>query len=75
MTYNRQQRWVTYLALALTITGTLGACSSVPRRYIWIAEPGVTLTMLSTHQQSYVGKVVLLGELLLNRKTMNSLSY
>ena len=61
MPYNRQQRWVTSLALALTITGTVWACSAVPRRYIWIAEPGVTLTMLSTHQQSYVGKVVLLG--------------
>ena len=61
MTHNRQQRWVTSLALALMITGTLWACSSVPRRYIWIAESGVTLTMLSTHQQSYVGKVVLLG--------------
>lgn len=58
---NSLQRRISYLALALMITVTLWGCSAVPRRYIWIAEPGVTLTMLSTHPQSYVGKVVLLG--------------
>ncbi|HKT34698.1 MAG TPA: Slp family lipoprotein, partial [Nitrospira sp.] len=39
----------------------LWGCSAVPRRYLWIAEPGITLTMLSTNPQPYVGKVVLLG--------------
>jgi starvation-inducible outer membrane lipoprotein len=43
------------------MTVALGGCSSVPRRYLWIAEPGVTLTMLSSNPQPYVGKVVLLG--------------
>jgi starvation-inducible outer membrane lipoprotein len=36
-------------------------CSSVPRRYLWIADPDVTLTMLSQNPQPHVGKVVLLG--------------
>jgi starvation-inducible outer membrane lipoprotein len=57
----RMQRWAASLALIATVTATLGACAAVPRRYIWIAEPGVTLTMLSTNSQPYVGKVVLLG--------------
>jgi starvation-inducible outer membrane lipoprotein len=55
------QRWSACLALAAIMTVTLWGCAAVPRRYIWIAEPGVTLTMLSTNPQPYVGKVVLLG--------------
>jgi starvation-inducible outer membrane lipoprotein len=47
--------------LACAITFTLSGCSAIPRRYLWIAEPKVTLTMLNTHPESYVGKVVLLG--------------
>jgi starvation-inducible outer membrane lipoprotein len=61
MMCKHRHRWITYLALVLAITVTVSGCSAVPRRYIWIAEPGVTLTMLTTHPQSYVGKVVLLG--------------
>jgi len=43
------------------VTLTFWGCAAVPRRYIWMAEPGVTLTVLSTNPQPYVGKVVLLG--------------
>ena len=57
----RIRRGSAYLALIATITVALWGCSPVPRRYLWIAEPGITLTMLSTDPQPYVGKVVLLG--------------
>ena len=59
--YSRMRRWTACLALLTTMTATLWGCVSVPRRYLWIAEPGVTLTMLSQNPQPYVGKVVLLG--------------
>ena len=57
----RIRRWTACLALIATIAVALWGCSPVPRRYLWIAEPGITLTMLSTNPQPYVGKVVLLG--------------
>lgn len=57
----RIQRWTACLVLAVSMTVWLGGCSAVPRRYIWMAEPGVTLTALTARQESYVGKVVLLG--------------
>ena len=59
--FDRLQRWSACLALAATMTVALWGCATVPRRYTWIAEPGVTLTMLSSNPQPYVGKVVLLG--------------
>ena len=59
--HSQLRRWTASLVLIATLTIALGACAAVPRRYIWIAEPDVTLTMLSTSPQSYVGKVVLLG--------------
>ena len=61
MTKTRLRQWTTYLALVCTISITLGGCPAVPRRYIWMAEPDVTLTRLRTHPQSYTGKIVLLG--------------
>ena len=57
----RIHRWSVCLVLTATITVAFWGCSPVPRRYLWIAEPGITLTMLSTDPQPYVGKVVLLG--------------
>jgi starvation-inducible outer membrane lipoprotein len=59
--YSLMQRWSACLVLVATITIVLWGCAAVPRRYIWIAERGVTLTMLSTNPRPYVGKVVLLG--------------
>jgi starvation-inducible outer membrane lipoprotein len=59
--YSQMRRWTAGLALVTTMTATLWGCATVPRRYLWIAEPAVTLTMLSQNPQPYVGKVVLLG--------------
>jgi starvation-inducible outer membrane lipoprotein len=59
--HNRLQRWTAALTLFFIMTIAVCGCSAVPRRYLWIAEPGVTLTMISHDPQPYVGKVVLLG--------------
>jgi starvation-inducible outer membrane lipoprotein len=58
--YSPMQQCMAALTLA-TMLVVVGGCSPVPRRYLWMAEPGVTLTMLSENPQPYVGKVVLLG--------------
>src|SRR5262245_3018380 len=59
--YGRVPRWTVCLTLITTMMVAPWGCASVPRRYTWIAQPGVTLTMLSTTPQPNVGKVVLLG--------------
>jgi starvation-inducible outer membrane lipoprotein len=61
LAYKRMHQWTAYLTAAAALTVALAACSPVPRRYLWIAEPGITLTMLSANPLPYVGKVVLLG--------------
>ena len=66
--YDRVSRWTVCLTLVATMMVALWGCASVPRRYTWIAEPGVTLTMLRTNPQPYVGKVVLLGGTIRKRK-------
>ena len=58
---NRLQRWTACCVLAAVLSVALSGCSAVPRRYTWIAQPGVTLTMLTTHPDSYVGKVLIWG--------------
>lgn len=58
---NHMKRWTAALMVGVTMAVATWGCSSVPRRYLWIAEPGVTLTMLSANPQPYVGKVILLG--------------
>jgi starvation-inducible outer membrane lipoprotein len=59
--YGALPRWTTTLTAAVVLIVTVWGCSPIPRRYLWIAEPGVTLTSLSADPQPYVGKVVLLG--------------
>jgi starvation-inducible outer membrane lipoprotein len=59
--YGRVPRWTACLTLIATMMVALWGCATLPRRFTWMAEPGVTLTMLSTNPQPYVGKVVLLG--------------
>jgi len=55
------QRWSVRFALVISLTVVLVGCSTVPRQYVKMAEPGVTLTELIAHPDNYRGKVVLLG--------------
>ena len=55
------QRWPAFFALAISLTVVLVGCGTVPRHYVKMAEPGVTLTELIAHPDKYRGKVVLLG--------------
>ena len=43
-------------------------CSSLPSRYVQQAEPGVTLTSLTTSPEAYRGKTVILGGVVVNQK-------
>ena len=60
-TFSVTQRWTATLTLVVVVTAAWSGCSPLPRRYQWIAEPNVTLTMLRSDPQPYVGKVVILG--------------
>src|SRR5205085_1942676 len=55
------RRWSAYFTMAITITAGLSGCANVPRHYVRMAEPGITLTALTAHPEMYRGKVVLLG--------------
>jgi starvation-inducible outer membrane lipoprotein len=56
--YHILQRWSAPVALAISLTVMLLGCAAVPRQYVKMAEPGVTLT---ASPESYRGKVVLMG--------------
>jgi starvation-inducible outer membrane lipoprotein len=55
------QRWSMRFTLVIGLTVVLVGCSTVPRQYVRMAVPGVTLTQLTAHPENYRGKVVLLG--------------
>ena len=55
------QRWSARMALVISLAVVLVGCSNVPRHYVRMAEPGVTLTELIAHPDNYRGKVVMLG--------------
>lgn len=57
----RLQRWSLCFTLGATVAGFLGGCTTIPRQYVRIAEPGLTLTELTAHPDRYRGKVALLG--------------
>lgn len=59
--YAQIQRWSACFTMAITMTVVLWGCANVPRHYVRMAEPGVTLTQLIAHPDNYRGKVVLLG--------------
>jgi starvation-inducible outer membrane lipoprotein len=48
------------LLLSLLLVPLWG-CGGIPRKYVKMAEPDVTLTAMTTHPEQYRGKVVLLG--------------
>ena len=55
-------------AMAITMAVVLWGCANVPRHYVRMAEPGVTLTQLIAHPDNYRGKVVLLGGTIIEEK-------
>jgi starvation-inducible outer membrane lipoprotein len=55
------QRWSASVALAISLIVVLVGCAKVPRYYVMMAEPGVTLTALTASPENYRGKVVLMG--------------
>ena len=68
------QRWSARFALVISLTVVLVGCSTVPRQYVKMAEPGVTLTELIAHPDNYRGKVVLLGARTLTKNRLRSIS-
>ena len=53
--------WARPMILAVGLTILYVGCAKVPRQYVEMAEPGVTLTSLNAQPEMYRGKVVLLG--------------
>lgn len=53
--------WARPMILAIGLTILCVGCAKVPRQYVEMAEPGVTLTSLNAQPEMYRGKVVLLG--------------
>ena len=70
MTRNaRLPLWSGYAAIALGTAVLLSVgCANVPRYYSLRAEPGTTLSMLTAHQENYVGKMVVLGGTILEEE-------
>lgn len=50
-----------YAVLVLGMTALLWGCATIPRQYVRMAEPDLTLTALVAHPERYSGKVALLG--------------
>ncbi|GKS59614.1 hypothetical protein YTPLAS18_31410 [Nitrospira sp.] len=58
----RRSRCVSILVvLVIGTIGLLWGCSSMPRKYVKMAEPGLTLTTLASDPERYRGKVAMLG--------------
>ncbi len=57
-----------YSVFAVSMALLLLGCSTIPRHYIRMAEPGVTLTAVTTHPEQYRGKVVILGGVIVEEK-------
>ena len=43
------------------------ACATIPSKFVRQAEPGVTLTALTSHPDAYKGKVVILGGVVIDQ--------
>ena len=52
--------WVVGMAILMAEMDFV-ACSTIPSKYLKQAEPGVTLTLLTSRPDAYRGKVVVLG--------------
>lgn len=52
--------WLSHHALGVLLLCALSSCSTLPSKYVEQAEPGVTLTALTTSPQEFRDKVVIL---------------
>lgn len=66
-TRSSSQFWLATL-VGIVVAGGFDACASIPRKFLRQAEPGVTLTMLANHPETYRGKVVILGGAVVTRR-------
>jgi starvation-inducible outer membrane lipoprotein len=64
---NRRRRWA-YSISSIVLLLVLISCSSLPRKYIEQAEPGVTLSSLTASPEAYRNKVVILGGVLVKEQ-------
>ena len=60
-------RWFPGIVGLVALSG-FGACATIPGKFVRQAEPGVTLTMLASHPDTYRGKVVILGGTVVTQK-------
>jgi hypothetical protein len=54
--------------LVLVALSLVGCQSTVPKKYVRQAQPGVTLTALKEHPEAYREKVVILGGVIVDKK-------
>ncbi len=64
----RLRRPSAWLAIVIGLTTLVWGCARVPRHYVRMAEPGVTLTTLMSDPETYRGKVVILGGTILEEE-------
>jgi starvation-inducible outer membrane lipoprotein len=60
--------WLSHHALGVLLLCALSSCSTLPSKYVEQAEPGVTLTALTTSPQKFRDKVVILGGVLVKER-------
>lgn len=66
--YARIPRRSACYAMAISVMVMHFGCSTVPREYVRMAEPGMTLTTLAAHPEVYRGKVVILGGVIIEEE-------
>lgn len=66
-TRSSSQLWLATL-VGIVVASGFDACASIPRKFLRQAEPGITLTMLASHPETYRGKVVILGGAIVTRR-------
>lgn len=60
-------RWIPQIVGLIVVWG-LVACATIPSKFVSQAEPGVTLTALTSHPDAYRGKVVIFGGVVVAQK-------
>jgi starvation-inducible outer membrane lipoprotein len=65
---NIARSWFKNFSLWMLILSGLAACHTVPSKYVDQAEPGITLTALTTSPQQFRDKVVILGGVLVKER-------